>query len=88
METTVTLSSKGQLALPKHLREEDQLAQSDVFRLERLGPGKYLLERMAAPKRPKAVMVRLPGGLVVFRPPKGAPPITSELVKNLETETP
>lgn len=83
----MTLSSKGQLALPKHLREEDQLVQSDVFRLERLGPGKYLLERMAPPKRPRAALVRSPEGLLVFRPSKGAPPITSDLVKKLEAET-
>jgi bifunctional DNA-binding transcriptional regulator/antitoxin component of YhaV-PrlF toxin-antitoxin module len=51
METTVTLSSKRQLALPKQLREDDRLAQSDVFRLERLGPGKYLLEKLVPPPR-------------------------------------
>ncbi len=88
METTVTLSSKGQLAMPKHFREEDQLVQSDVFRLERLGPGRYLLERMAPPKRPKAALVRSPEGFLVFRPPRGARPIPSDLVKQLEAETP
>src|SRR5436853_481033 len=46
METTVTLSSKGQLALPKHLRQEDGLGKSDIFRLQRLQPGKYLLEKV------------------------------------------
>ncbi|MHC1766303.1 MAG: hypothetical protein AB9869_18720 [Verrucomicrobiia bacterium] len=84
----MTLSSKGQLAMPKRFREEDQLVQSDVFRLERLGPGRYLLERMAPPKGPKAALVRLPEGFLVFRPPKGARPITSALVKKLEAETP
>ena len=57
METTVTLSSKGQLALPKQLREEDQLDKSDVFRLQRLGRGKYLLEKLMPDKRPNATLV-------------------------------
>jgi len=51
--TTITLSSKGQFALPKKLRAADHLDKSDVFRLERVGPGKYLLEKLTPPARPK-----------------------------------
>lgn len=87
METTVTLSSKGQLALPKQLREEDQLSKSDVFRLERLARCKYLLEKLAPEKRPKATLVRSKDGFLIFRPPKGSPPITSDQVRKLEAET-
>jgi bifunctional DNA-binding transcriptional regulator/antitoxin component of YhaV-PrlF toxin-antitoxin module len=87
METTVTLSSKGQLALPKRLREDDALARSDRFRLQRLGPGKYLLEKLTPPKRPRARLVKSKDGFLVFRPPKGALRITRELVNKLEAET-
>ncbi len=87
MDTTVTLSSKGQLALPKQLREQDQLDKSDVFRLHRLDCGKYLLERLTPPDRPKAKLVKSKDGFLVFRPPKGAPRITSDLVRKLEAET-
>jgi bifunctional DNA-binding transcriptional regulator/antitoxin component of YhaV-PrlF toxin-antitoxin module len=85
--TTITLSSKGQFALPKKLRAADHLDKSDVFRLERVGPGKYLLEKLTQPARPKAGLVRSKDGFLVFRSPKGAPRITSALVKQLEAET-
>ena len=85
--TTVTLSSKGQLSLPKEIRESDDLEASDVFRLERLGPGKYLLEKMTPPALPKAKLVRSKDGFMVFQPPKGAPRITLAMVKKLEAET-
>ncbi len=87
METTVTLSSKGQLALPKGLRQEDHLRQSDVFRLVRLRPGTYLLERLAPPRLPRAALVRSKDGFLVFRPHRGAPEMTTELVKKLGAET-
>jgi bifunctional DNA-binding transcriptional regulator/antitoxin component of YhaV-PrlF toxin-antitoxin module len=85
--TTITLSSKGQFALPKKLRHEDNLSKSDVFRLERLGSGKYLLEKMSPPQLPKARLVKSKDGFLVFRAPPGAPRITSDLVKKLEAET-
>ena len=85
--TTITLSSKGQFALPKGIRETDDLSQSDVFRLERLGPGKYLLEKLVTPLAPRARLVRDKDGLPLFRAPKGSPRITAEIVKKLEAET-
>ena len=87
MATTITLSTKGQLALPKKIRETDDLEASDVFRLERLAPGKYLLERMSPPKLPKAKLVRSKDGFLIFHAPRNAPRITSEMVKKLEAET-
>ena len=87
METTVTLSSKGQLALPKQLCEEDALGKNDVFRLQRLERGKYLLERLVAPQQSRARLVRGKNGFLIFRPPKGSPQITSELVRKLEAES-
>ena len=85
--TTVTLSSKGQFALPKKLRAADHLDKSDVFRLERVGPGKYLLEKLTPPAQPKAGLVRSKDGFLVFRSPKRAPRITRALVSQLEAET-
>ena len=85
--TTVTLSSKGQLSLPKEIREADALEASDVFGLERLGPGKYLLEKMSPSVLPKAKLVRSKDGFMIFQPPRNAPPITMEMVKKLEAKT-
>ena len=85
--TTVTLSTKGQLALPKKLRETDDLDASDVFRLERLASGKYLLEKLTRPVLPKAKLVRTKDGFLVFQSPKGAPRLTDELVRKVEAET-
>ena len=85
--TTVTLSSKGQLSLPKEIRESDDLEASDVFRLERLAPGRYLLEKMTPPVLPKARLARSKDGFMVFQPPKGAPRITMDMVKKVEAET-
>ncbi|MBM3835488.1 MAG: AbrB/MazE/SpoVT family DNA-binding domain-containing protein [Verrucomicrobia bacterium] len=87
MNTTVTLSSKGQLSLPKELRDADDLEASDVFRLERIGPGKYLLERMMVVPQARAKLVRSRDGFMVFQPPKNALRITTEMVKKLESET-
>jgi bifunctional DNA-binding transcriptional regulator/antitoxin component of YhaV-PrlF toxin-antitoxin module len=85
--TTVTLSSKGQFSLPKEIRETDDLEARDVFRLERLAPGKYLLERLATSALPKARLVRSRDGFMVFRPSKGAPRITTDMVKKVDAET-
>jgi bifunctional DNA-binding transcriptional regulator/antitoxin component of YhaV-PrlF toxin-antitoxin module len=85
--TTVTLSSKGQLSLPKEIRKSDDLEASDVFRLERLGPGKYLLEKLITPTRPRAKLVRSKDGFMLFQPPKGSPLITTAMAKGLEAET-
>jgi bifunctional DNA-binding transcriptional regulator/antitoxin component of YhaV-PrlF toxin-antitoxin module len=85
--TTITLSTKGQLALPKKIRDADELEASDVFRLERLAPGKYMLEKMTPPALSKAKLVRSKDGFLVFHPPKAAPRISSAMVKKLESET-
>jgi bifunctional DNA-binding transcriptional regulator/antitoxin component of YhaV-PrlF toxin-antitoxin module len=85
--STVTLSSKGQLALPKALRQSDALARGDVFKLERQAPGKYLLQKLAPLPRPRPRLVKNRGGFLSFRGPAGSPGITSDLVKQLESET-
>jgi hypothetical protein len=45
-----------------------------------------MLEKLAKPARPKARLVQSKDGFLVFRAPKGAPRITSALVKQLEAE--
>ncbi len=85
--TTITLSTKGQFALPKKIRESDALDASDVFRLDRLAPGKYLLEKMTPPKLPKAKLRKDKDGLPLFSVPHGSARITSEMIKKLESET-
>ena len=85
--TTVTLSSKGQFSLPKGIRDSDALEASDVFRLERLAPGKYLIEKLTPPQLVKAKLVRSKDGFMIYQPPKGAPRITTETVKKMEAET-
>jgi bifunctional DNA-binding transcriptional regulator/antitoxin component of YhaV-PrlF toxin-antitoxin module len=84
---TITLSSKGQLALPKAIRETDALAQGDVFRLERQAAGQYLLQKLALVQPPAARLVRKKDGLLAFRVPDGASKISAALVKQLEAET-
>ncbi len=47
-ETTV--STKGQIVLPAELRERDEIAPGQVFRVERLKRGEYrLVRRRSAP---------------------------------------
>ena len=43
METIV--SSKGQVVLPSALRERDRIAAGQIFDIERLDAGQYLLKR-------------------------------------------
>ena len=46
MKTTV--SSKGQLVLPAELRQQDGVEAGQVFDIERIGTGEYLLQRRHA----------------------------------------
>jgi bifunctional DNA-binding transcriptional regulator/antitoxin component of YhaV-PrlF toxin-antitoxin module len=85
--TTITLSTKGQFSLPKKIRESDHVEASDIFRLERLAPGKYMLEKLTPPTLPKAKLVRSKDGFLVFQTSRTSARITSELVKKLEAET-
>ena len=85
---TATISTKGQIILPKHLRELDRIEASDNFHVTRVGPGKYLYERIAKPRRQTARLIIGKDGLPAFQVPKGAPQLTTEEVKRLETELP
>jgi bifunctional DNA-binding transcriptional regulator/antitoxin component of YhaV-PrlF toxin-antitoxin module len=46
------LSSKGQIVLPAELREEDQLVAGQVFEIQRLSSGEYLLKKAISPGQP------------------------------------
>ena len=46
------LTSKGQIILPAELREKDQLLPGQVFEIQRLGCGEYLLKKTASPGQP------------------------------------
>jgi bifunctional DNA-binding transcriptional regulator/antitoxin component of YhaV-PrlF toxin-antitoxin module len=46
------LSSKGQIVLPVELREVDHLIPGQVFEIERVAAGEYLLKRIREPGKP------------------------------------
>jgi hypothetical protein len=50
MKTTMT--SKGQVALPAKLRDQDQIVAGQQFSIERLDAGVYLLKRLPVPSGP------------------------------------
>ena len=44
-----TISSKGQIVLPRELRDQDRIVPGQRFEIERLEPGKYLLKKQPGP---------------------------------------
>ena len=83
-----TISTKGQIVLPKALRELDRVRPSDGFRITRLGPGRYLYERVETPRPQPARLIIDKEGLPRFRVPRHAPTISAEEVRRLEAELP
>ena len=83
-----TISTKGQIVLPKALRELDRIQPTDGFRVTRLGPGRYLYERVEVSRRDTAKLKIGRDGLPVFRVPPHAPAVTTADVKRLESELP
>lgn len=49
------LSSKGQIVLPVELREADRLVPGQVFEIERISEGEYLLKKIREPGQPGLV---------------------------------
>jgi AbrB family looped-hinge helix DNA binding protein len=49
------LSSKGQIVLPVELREADHLVPGQVFEIERISEGEYLLKKNRKPGQPGLV---------------------------------
>jgi hypothetical protein len=70
------------------MRELDKIQPADDFHVTRLGPGKYLYERIEKPLHQNAKVIIGKDGLPVFRVPKGASKLTTEEVKRMESELP
>ncbi len=79
-----TLNERGEIGIPKPIRESDHLRAGDAFELERLTPGHYLLSK----QNPMARFHIATGsdGLPVIHVDTGI--ITSQNVNDLESQTP
>jgi AbrB family looped-hinge helix DNA binding protein len=82
---TTTLSAKGQIVIPRVIRAQDDLRAGDDFVIERVGPGRIVLERISR-RLQGAKIVRSRKALPLIKTPKGAPRLTTEAVKALEIE--
>ena len=47
---TTTVSTKGQIVLPASFRTRDKIRSGQRFKVERLEPGRYLLEKVGEPR--------------------------------------
>ncbi len=80
-----TLNDRGEIGIPKPIRDSDHLHAGDAFNLERLTPGQYLLSKQASPV-PQITIVTASDGLPVIRANSGV--IAAQQVKDLESHTP
>jgi AbrB family looped-hinge helix DNA binding protein len=64
---TTTISSKGQLVIPRPVRERQEIQPGDDFLLFELSNGDLLLRRSRPPKRSLAWHLRRMGGLELQR---------------------
>lgn len=80
-----TLNSDGQISIPKHIRDSDQLEAGDSFKLERVTPGFYVLSKNQAAGG-KVVVATSEDGLPVIRGQGRI--LTAALVKQIESQTP
>lgn len=80
------ISTKGQIVIPKSFREMDHIEASDDFQVTRVGPGRYLYERVPKAGRTTARLVLGKDGLPLFRVPQGAPKLSTQEIKRLESE--
>ena len=82
---TTTLSAKGQIVIPSAIRAHDGLRAGDDFMIERVGPGRIVLERISR-RAEGAKIVRRAKGLPVIKTPQRARRLTSAAVKALEID--
>lgn len=75
---TTTLGKRGQVVIPKHVREKFQLQTGDDFRVITRG-SQIILEKVVCPVY-EAKLVRRKGKLPVLVLPPGAPPLDPERV--------
>ncbi len=79
-----TLNERGEIGIPKPIRDSDHLQAGDAFTVERLTAGHYLLSKQKPVERFRIATGS--DGIPVIRVASGA--ITSQMVKDLETQTP
>jgi len=80
-----TLNTDGKIGIPDEIRRTDHLAAGDLFELQRLTPGHYLLTKQPA-SASRFTIATAEDGLPIIRGENGL--ITSRLVKEIESETP
>jgi len=80
-----TLDANGQIGIPEHIRRTDHLRAGDLFEVERLTAGHYVIsKREIGP--PRFTVGTGKDGLPIIRVEHGV--ITSQQVKELESLTP
>jgi AbrB family looped-hinge helix DNA binding protein len=84
---TTTLSSKGQVVLPKAARRRLGLHPGTKFAC-RVREGEIVLTPEARPAAGARLGRNPLSGLPMLVPPKGTPPLTSERVRELLTDFP
>jgi bifunctional DNA-binding transcriptional regulator/antitoxin component of YhaV-PrlF toxin-antitoxin module len=78
---TTVLGVKGQIVMPADLRNIDNLKPGDDFSVVRVGPGRYLYEKIVRAKA-RATIRRAKGQLPVVISPQSST-LTSVAVKEL-----
>jgi bifunctional DNA-binding transcriptional regulator/antitoxin component of YhaV-PrlF toxin-antitoxin module len=81
-----TLNENGLIAIPQGIRESDHLVPGDLFDLERLKPGHYLLVAKRPTRGAHFSTGTAADGLPVIRGSGGV--ITTDLVKEIESQIP
>ena len=65
---TTTISSKGQVVIPQHVRQRQDIRSGDDFMLFELSNGDLLLRRVRPPKKSLAWHLRRMQGLELEHP--------------------
>ena len=81
---TTTLSAKGQILIPREVRDELNLRGGDGLRVERQGQ-RIIVEKIGPPRR-RARLVRRKGHLPTIVVPPGSELLKTSQVKELERE--
>jgi AbrB family looped-hinge helix DNA binding protein len=84
---TTTLSSKGQVVLPKAARRKLGLVRGTKFNC-RVREGEIVLVPEARPATKVRTSRNAISGFPVLTPPQNTPPLTSERVRELLTDFP
>jgi AbrB family looped-hinge helix DNA binding protein len=78
---TITMSTKGQIVVPKEIRERAGIGAGDELEIS-LENGRIQLKKTGSPERGHLkIKINKRSGMPYFDVPKDAPPITDEWVK-------